>query len=161
MVTSPFCFFSIMDKLFFKTSWCSTTSFVFVIFIQKVEGVWSSLDVCVATVFEIVLLSWICARWSWSRISWYRVTFGWNGLTSSTKVFSHLFFRTLIFTYISSIFNKTILCPPFVFLFFEKFHYPIKSHLLNFSCKPKTPCNTAFWTVKMTIHVEKSHARSF
>ena len=51
--------YSIMNKLFSATWGCSISSLIFVIFIQENKGVWSSSNVCVATIFVFkVLLSW-------------------------------------------------------------------------------------------------------
>ena len=50
-LSGPFCFFPIMDKIFSLTSGCFTLPLFFVIFIQVVEGVWLSTNVCVATLF--------------------------------------------------------------------------------------------------------------
>lgn len=54
-LSGPFCFFPIMNKIFSLTSGCFTLPLFFVIFIQVVEGVWLSTNVCVAT-----LLLWYC-----------------------------------------------------------------------------------------------------
>lgn len=53
MVTSPFCFFSIMDKLFTATFY---VKLVFVIFIQEIDVFRSISNVCVAIIIYVVLL---------------------------------------------------------------------------------------------------------